>query len=138
MRALKQTNFLDAQAALSQMIREGVKSFSGYERNCCFLNLGRGEFATVSAVSGLDLIDDARAIATVDWDHDGDLDLLQNGRNSPQVHVLRNESGSANHFVALKLTGTSCNRDAIGTRVELYRNGEEVPLIKTVRPEVAF
>ncbi len=132
------SDFLDAQAALSQMIREGVKSFSGYERNCCFLNMGGGEFATVSAVSGLDFLDDARAVAAVDWDHDGDLDLLQNSRTAPQVRVLRNDSTSKNHFVALKLTGTSCNRDAIGARVELYRQGVENPLIKTVRAGSGF
>ena len=64
---------------LGRMIVEG-RSFSGNERNCVFLNTGeataaKGRFANVSAVSGLDFPDDARAVALVDWDHDGDEDL---------------------------------------------------------------
>lgn len=59
---------------LFRMIMEG-RSFSGRERNCCFLNTRDGRFATCSAVSGIDFPDDGRALAVTDWDQDGDLDL---------------------------------------------------------------
>ena len=50
-------------------------SFSGGERYCAFLNIGEGRMATISKVSGFDLLDDGRAIAASDWDFDGDLDF---------------------------------------------------------------
>lgn len=75
--------------------------------------------ADVSAVSGLDFLDDARAVATCDWDHDGDLDLWFTNRGAPRLRFLRNDCGNMNHFLAVRLQGTSCNRDAIGARAEL-------------------
>ena len=42
---------------LNQMLDAGV-SWSGRERNCCFLNTGSPRFANVSAVTGLDFLDD--------------------------------------------------------------------------------
>ena len=50
---------------LNRMIEEG-KSWSGYERNCCFLNTGNGRFANISATSGFDFLDDARGLALTD------------------------------------------------------------------------
>ena len=103
------------------------RSFSGRERNCCFLNLGPAKnrslqrFADVSAVSGLDFIDDARAVIATDWDHDGDLDFWQTNREGPRLRFVKNqlENHHETHWVAIELTGTTCNRDAIGAVVEL-------------------
>ncbi|MEO1996208.1 MAG: hypothetical protein ABGZ17_13140, partial [Planctomycetaceae bacterium] len=74
-----------ANATFGEMIRRG-RSYSGRERNCCFLNTTTASadrrttepvarFANISATSGIDLPDDGRALVTVDWDHDGDLDV---------------------------------------------------------------
>jgi thiol-disulfide isomerase/thioredoxin len=101
-----------------QLIRQG-HSFSGRERNCCFLNTGSG-FVDVSAVSGVDFPDDGRALATVDWDHDGDLDFWIANRNAPQVRFLRNDWSGGQSWLAFRLEGRSCNRDAIGARVEVF------------------
>lgn len=98
-------------------MQEG-KSWSGREHNCCFLNVGSERFANASAISGLDYIDDARASAVVDWDSDGDLDLWVTNRTGPRVRFLRNDTDSG-HYVAVRLIGQSCNRDAIGARVEM-------------------
>ena len=115
-------------------IRSGV-SFSGRERNCCFLNLGpTGPFADVSSVAGVDFPDDGRAIGRVDWDHDGDVDFWINNRSGPQVRFLRNDTPAANHFLALHLIGQSCNRDAIGARVEVAcADDDNSPQIYTLR-----
>ena len=43
-------------------------SWSGRERNCCFVNTTDGRFADASAVSGLDFADDGRSLVVTDWD----------------------------------------------------------------------
>ncbi len=109
------------------MINAG-RSFSGQERNCIFLNPGasqaaRGRFADVSSATGLDFDDDARALSPVDWDHDGDLDLWISNRNAPRLRFLRNDTPTGeNRWLALRLSanGTTCNRDAVGARVEVH------------------
>jgi len=105
---------------LSDMMRQG-RSFSGQERTCCFLNLGHEQFATISAVSGLDYPDDGRGLALVDWDRDGDLDLWTINRTAPRLRFHRNETRTANHSLSIRLEGdgTTSNRDAIGARVEV-------------------
>ncbi len=104
------------QHRLYRFIREG-KSFSGHERNCCFLNLGNGQFANISATSGMDLDDDARAMAITDWDQDGDLDVWVTNRTGPRLRFLKNQVDSASAALQLRLEGKDCNRDAIGARV---------------------
>jgi tetratricopeptide (TPR) repeat protein len=117
---------LQARNELFRMIMEG-RSFSGRERNCCFLNTGGGRFATISALSGLDFPDDGRCIALTDWDRDGDQDLWISNRNAPRLRFMQNNADVPHHFVALQLVGngTSTNRDAIGARVEIVLRRSE-------------
>ncbi len=107
---------------MDQLIDQGV-SLSGHERNCAFLNIpGDGNvrrFVTASATLGLDYDDDARAPAFVDWDRDGDLDLWTTNRTAPLVRYVRNDRSNEANWIALRLRGTSANRDGIGARVEL-------------------
>ena len=114
-----------ARARFNSMFSDG-RSFSGNERNCCYLNTdafsaGGGRFANISAASGIDFADDGRAMVAVDWDQDGDLDIWTSNRNAPRLRFLRNNAPHANHFLAIRLTGNgnSTNRDAIGARVEV-------------------
>ena len=130
-----------AGSMLHTFVRRG-RSFSGRERNCCFLNTGnsdRRRFANISSVSGFDFPDDGRAVARTDWDHDGDLDFWVVNRNGPQVRFLRNDVPGGNHHLSIRLVGTDCNRDAIGARVELVLEGSsEHKLVKTVRAGDGF
>ncbi|MCA9215630.1 MAG: ASPIC/UnbV domain-containing protein [Planctomycetales bacterium] len=133
-------DYIASWHATMQLLREG-KSFSGRERNCAFLNLGNRQFATTSWNMGVDFPDDGRAIASVDWDHDGDLDLWFLNRTGPRLRFMRNQANdrieSPDNFVALTLRGTNSNRDAIGARVELQlkdrSTSESTWLIETVR-----
>lgn len=122
------------------MIEEG-RAFSGREKNCCFLNLGNGQFANVSSIVGIDFPDDGRAVAAVDWDQDGDLDYWTSNRTAPRLRFLRNDFPGENHSLTFQLQGTApgTNRDAIGARLELYAAGEPKPLaVRTVRAGEGF
>ena len=120
------------------------RSWSGQERNCVYLNLGQQSerFANISYLSGLDFLDDSRAVCVLDWDHDGDLDLWFGNRSAPRVRLMRNEaSRDAGGFIALKLegNGTTTNRDAIGARVEVTVKGDgDLKRIKTLRAGEGF
>ena len=109
-------------------------SWSGRERNCCYLNLGGDRpFADVSYASGFDFPDDARAVASVDWDHDGDLDLWVTNRTAPRLRFLVNNGSKGQRGIGVLLQGTSCNRDAIGARLELSSStSSESPLVRVV------
>jgi peroxiredoxin len=117
------------------MVKAGL-SWSGRERNCVFLNTGGPRFADVSAATGLDFDDDGRAAAVVDWDHDGDLDLWLKNRNEPGMRFARNEQQQYHHFLAVKLRGVKSNRDAIGARLVLHLEGEELPINARLETQV--
>ena len=118
-------------AAVNRLIRTG-RSFSGRERNCCYLNVGATRFANVSSAVALNLIDDGRGLASTDWDWDGRVDFWVTNRNGPRVRFLKNEYSTNYDFLALRLAGTRSNRDAIGARVEVFLAGQDQPLIRTV------
>ncbi|MHC4838079.1 MAG: ASPIC/UnbV domain-containing protein [Planctomycetota bacterium] len=119
-------------AAINKLVDQGF-SWSGNERNRVFLNTGPGRFADASVVSGLAYDDDGRSVATVDWDFDGDLDLVVTNRTGPRLRFLRNE-GRGGGFVQLKLAAVGGNRGAIGARVELRMvDPEGAPLVATRR-----
>jgi len=117
-------------SALTTFMRRGF-SWSGHERNCAFLNTGDSRFEDVSFVSGLDHEEDSRAAASIDWDLDGDLDLVLAGRGSPRVRILSNESPRGASFVAFRLRGTEGNTGGVGALVEVELTGE--PARKLVR-----
>lgn len=125
-----------AWKALNTMLEEG-KSYSGFERNSAFLNLGNDadgspRFADVSGASGLNVVDDGRSIGVVDWDFDGKLDFWVTNRTAPRLRLQHNRSDTRNTFLALKLIGTSCNRSAIGARVTVTFKNSDSRQIRTV------
>ncbi|MDG2383907.1 MAG: ASPIC/UnbV domain-containing protein [Pirellulaceae bacterium] len=138
-----QSGYRQQLSRLDQMLENG-ESWSGNERNCAFLNLGTNHsstaqvhFATVSALTGLNFLEDSRAHALVDWDQDGNVDLCTTSRTAPRLRLMRNESTNENRFIALRLIGKSCNRDAIGARVEVKMTGQR-PIVKTLNAGEGF
>ena len=120
--------------AINAMLRAG-RSLSGHERNCCFLNGRGGRFADVSAVARLDFDDDGRVLALADWDYDGDVDFWIANRSGPQLRYLSNQLAPRSGFLAIRLQGVDCNRDAIGASVEVESviNGQPVTQSSTLK-----
>lgn len=85
-----------------------------------FRNLGNGRFADVSLTAGEDFQRAAlhRGAAFGDFDNDGRVDIVVSVINGP-AKVFHNVSGGGNHWLAVKLVGTSnnSNRDGLGAEV---------------------
>jgi len=93
-------------------------SVAGHHRNVFLRNDGQGGFDDVSGALGLDLQQDGRSFAVLDIDGDGDPDLVVLApRSAPQLRIFRNDFKERGATLAVRLTGTACNRDAIGARV---------------------
>ena len=136
------TKYRDGWQTTSRLLREG-KSFSGHETNCAYLNCEGSSFANVSAVTGLDFLDDGRAVCVTDWDHDGDLDLWFHNRTGPRLRLMRNQlvemqDGKQTHSVSVRLRGRQSNRDGIGTRVIVWLVGDDKPLSQTLHAGAGF
>ena len=126
-------NLISNEAEMRQAVASRL-SIDSRQANRCLLSIGSSGFAEMSSVSGLNLpaADDARAAATTDWDHDGDMDLVVLCRSSPQIRIFINALGNRNS-ISFRLTGKQSNRDAVGARVELYLKDQSSPLIRSVQ-----
>ncbi len=85
-----------------------------------FENEGGGKFRDVSLEKGSYFHKEfvGRGACMGDYDNDGDLDIFIVNLNDQAV-FLRNNRGNENNWLVLDLTGTSGNRDAIGTTVKV-------------------
>jgi tetratricopeptide (TPR) repeat protein len=108
--------------ALNDLLRSDG-TWSGHERNVLYMNNRDGTFSDVSAVMGMDFLEDGRAFALSDFDHDGRLELLLKNRNGPQIRLLKNGSKELPPALSFRLRGTKSNRDAIGAVVTVTANG---------------
>lgn len=89
-----------------------------------YRNLGNGRFEDVSELSGPGIAapHSSRGLAIGDFDNDGALDaLVMNMHEAPSL--LHNTLKSTNHWLKLRLRGTTSNRDAIGAVVTVQSEG---------------
>jgi hypothetical protein len=99
------------------------------EPKLLFHNVG-GRFSLVpdSPHGVLSRLKVSRGAAFGDLDNDGDIDVVVNNTNDfPEI--LRNDIGTRQNSLLLKLIGTKSNRDGIGTRLEV-RCGENVRILE--------
>jgi hypothetical protein len=64
----------------------------------------------------------ARGLAIGDYNNDGAIDVLI-GNNGGAPVLLKNNAAEGNHWIGVRLQGTSCNRDAIGATISWSANG---------------
>jgi hypothetical protein len=99
----------------------GQHSLNGREHKCLFRNNGDGTFTETAYTNAADRIEDGRGLSVLDYDRDGQLDLLL--RNYRQPAVLLHNRGGPEHWIDLVLVGVRSNRDAVGARVT-FRTGD--------------
>ena len=107
-------------------------SFSGYERDPLYLNLGGKKFTDISGVSGIDSITDGRAGVFADFDNDGDLDVFSTTIQN-QAHLLfRNNVGQDNNYLRIDLEGDKqTGLDAFGAVVRVKTSAGILTKIKS-------
>jgi cytochrome c-type biogenesis protein CcmH/NrfG len=90
-----------------------------------FRNRGPAGFEDVSdAVGATKLkLDNPRSLIAADVDGDGAADLIVTQANG-SAQLLENAGGSKNHSLRIALTGLADNKTAIGTKVEVFANGQ--------------
>ena len=89
------------------------------ESNVFFVNDG-GKLNNVSKKSGADLVGNSRSAAYLDFDQDGDLDMVLNNYHEAAVFYRNNSEQFANNWLRVKLIGDPAkgvSRDAIGARI---------------------
>ena len=82
-----------------------------------------GRFAEAAGEAGIASLFRGRGAALVDLDRDGRLDLAVVNRRAP-LQVWRNVTAETGHWLALSLSQTGPNRDAVGGWIELRSGGD--------------
>ncbi len=110
-------------------------SFSGYERNRFFANVGAGKpYVECGFGMKVDYEHDGRSAVPIDFDGDGDLDLAV--LSLQHVRMLQNDAGAGRHWIRLEARATKSEPQALGAVVRIEANGNKQ--VDRVRLTVGF
>src|SRR6202140_2953449 len=125
---------VDLDGALDLVVANGhidetvrnIRGNTGYAQPPqLFLNRGGGKFRDVAdgAGGGFETPKVGRGLACGDFDRDGDLDILMTTNNGP-AYLYRNDQEGHPRSIRFRLKGTKSNRDAIGSSVRIFYEGQ--------------
>lgn len=108
----------DNDGRLDLMATDGFVAL-GYSNDPTKLwhNNGDGTFADVSLAEGVTDTGDGRGLLTLDYDADGNLDVLI--VNHAAAPILYRNNGNQSHWLRVETQGTISNRDGIGAIVKV-------------------
>lgn len=117
------------------ILTDSLMSFT--DPNLLFHNDGQGNFTEVGEAEGIADTKKGRGIALVDFDNDGDMDIVQtvattgygsqSETDDDRVHFFKNNaSENGNNWIQFHLVGNSDNRDAIGSKVAIFFDGRKL------------
>ncbi|MGH9932113.1 MAG: redoxin family protein [Pyrinomonadaceae bacterium] len=116
----------------NELINQKGFSFSGYERDGLFINLGNKKFKDISGISGIDSITDGRAAVFADFDSDGDYDVFMTTIQGESHLLFRNNVGQSNNWLRILLEGgKDVGRDAFGSVVRVKSSAGTLTKIKS-------
>jgi hypothetical protein len=81
-------------------------------------NNGDGTFSDVTTGSGITDTGQGRGLLTLDYDVDGDLDVVVVNNVGPPI-LYRNDGGNEGDWLRIKTVGAVSNRDGIGARITI-------------------
>jgi len=95
--------------------------------NYLYRNNGDLTFTNMAGQWGFDTRSYSNGSTYADLDNDGDLDFVVNNINAP-AFVFRNnaETQLNNHYLSVVLNGEGLNTRAVGSRITLFCNGQEL------------
>jgi hypothetical protein len=104
-------------------LNAGKTSWSGYQHNCLFMDLGTNQYLNVAFLMGVAHETDCRAVVRADLNEDGKPDLIITEANwigtpntmQHRLMVHLNQLSSSNHWIGVKLASTGLS--PIGAKV---------------------
>ena len=103
--------------------------------NKLYINNGNSSFTDISVAAGINDSNRGRGMAFSDYDKDGDIDVLvvvqdgsvnANAKTTLYQNQLNPNGTDGKNWSQITLKGSSINKDAMGTRVELTVNGDKL------------
>lgn len=120
---------LDNDGHLDFYVGTGDPELSMLIPNRMFRNNGRNRFQDVTTSGGFGQLQKGHGIAFGDIDNDGDQDIYSVVGGALSADAYRNQlfanPGHGNHWLKLKLTGTTSNRLAIGARIKVVAETDD-------------
>jgi hypothetical protein len=92
-------------------------------------NNGDGTFTDVSVASGITDTGQGRGLLRIDYDADGDQDILIANYGTAPI-LYRNDGGSEAAWLRVKTEGTISNRDGIGTVIKVVPDNNHAELFQ--------
>lgn len=110
-------------------------NLSAFERNRTFLNLGNGQFADISYLTGADSDGDGRAVVSADFRANGQMDLLVRQAGGGPLLLYENHF-PPRAYLKVSLHGQRSNSLGLGARISARVEGRA--LVRELFPQNTF